>query len=133
MGSATNVALPAIQADFQVDAITLLWILNTDLLSWTMFSAPVWEDCRHLRSPGNIFIYGIWVFTVSSLFTAVVLLLPSFLVSRVIGGMAAAMISVTGLAIVTSVFPAQERGGAIGVTVAAVNIGLSFCLLWGAF
>ena len=47
------------------------------------------------------------------------------LLSRVIGGVSAAMIFSTGLAIITSVFPPQERGGAIGLTVAAVYIGLS--------
>ena len=124
MGSATNVALPAIQADFHLDAITLLWVPNIYLLSWTMFLLP-FGKIADIYGRRKIFIYGIWVFTVSSLFTAVAPTISILLVSRVIGGMAAAMISATGLAIVTSVFPAQERGGAIGVTVAAVYIGLS--------
>jgi MFS family permease len=45
--------------------------------------------------------------------------------SRVLGGVSGAMIFSTGLAIITSVFPPLERGRAIGITVAAVYIGLS--------
>jgi EmrB/QacA subfamily drug resistance transporter len=124
MGSATNVALPAIQADFQLDAITLLWVPNIYLLSWTMFLLP-FGKIADIYGRRKIFIYGIWVFTVSSFLTTVAPTISVLLLSRVIAGMAAAMISSAGLAIITSVFPPLERGGAIGVTVAAVYIGLS--------
>ena len=124
MGSATNVALPAIQADFHLDAITLLWVPNIYLLSWTMFLLP-FGKIADIYGRRKIFIYGIWVFTVSSFLTTVAPTISVLLLSRVIAGMSAAMISSAGLAIITSVFPPQERGGAIGVTVAAVYIGLS--------
>jgi EmrB/QacA subfamily drug resistance transporter len=124
MGSATNVALPAIQADFHLDAITLLWVPNIYLLSWTMFLLP-FGKIADIYGRRKIFIYGIWVFTVSSFLSTVAPTISVLLLSRVIAGMSAAMISSAGLAIITSVFPPQERGGAIGVTVAAVYIGLS--------
>ncbi len=44
---------------------------------------------------------------------------------RALQGMGGAMIFGTGIAILTSVFPAQERGRALGINVAAVYAGLS--------
>ena len=40
-------------------------------------------------------------------------------------GIGSAMIFVTGLAIITAVYPPQHRGKAIGINVAAVYVGLS--------
>jgi MFS family permease len=44
---------------------------------------------------------------------------------RVLQGVGSAMIFGTGIAILTSVFPAQERGRVLGINVAAVYAGLS--------
>ena len=43
------------------------------------------------------------------------------------------MIFVTGLAIITSIFPPQERGKAIGINIAAVYFGLSMGPVLGGF
>jgi EmrB/QacA subfamily drug resistance transporter len=62
---------------------------------------------------------------VASLFCA---LSPSSLIliaSRIIQGIGSAMIFVTGLAIITSVYPPHHRGKAIGINIAAVYVGLS--------
>jgi EmrB/QacA subfamily drug resistance transporter len=124
MASATNVALPAIQAEFHLDAITLAWVPTIYLISCAVLLLP-FGKLADIYGRRKIFIYGIWVFTVSSLLTALAPTVPILLFSRVIGGVSSAMIFSTGLAIITSVFPPQERGGAIGITVAAVYIGLS--------
>jgi EmrB/QacA subfamily drug resistance transporter len=124
MGSATNVALPAIQADFHLDAIVLAWVPTAYLLSCTVFLLP-FGKIADIYGRRKIFIYGIWLFTASSFLTAISPTISILMFSRVIGGMSAAMVFATGLAIITSVFPPQERGGAIGITVAAVYIGLS--------
>ncbi len=124
MGSATNVALPAIQADFQLDAIILAWVPTAYLLSCAVFLLP-FGKLADIHGRRKIFIYGIWVFTFSSFLTAISPSIPILLLSRVLGGVSGAMIFSTGLAIITSVFPPLERGRAIGITVAAVYIGLS--------
>ena len=124
MASATNVALPAIQADFHLDAIILAWVPSAYLISCAVFLLP-FGKLADIHGRRKIFIYGIWLFTVSSFLTAISPTIHVLLLSRVIGGISGAMIFATGLAIITSVFPPQERGGAIGMTVAAVYIGLS--------
>jgi MFS family permease len=61
---------------------------------------------------------------------------PSALIliaSRVLQGIGSAMIFVTGLAIITSVFHPKHRGKAIGINVAAVYVGLSLGPVIGGF
>jgi MFS family permease len=48
-----------------------------------------------------------------------------FLLLRVVQGLGAALFVTTGLAILTSIFPPERRGRAIGIYVAAVYVGLS--------
>ena len=52
---------------------------------------------------------------------------------RVIQGIGASMIFAPGVAILTSVFPAEERGKALGINVAAVYSGLSLGPVVGGF
>ena len=70
MGSATNVALPAIQADFHFDAIILAWVPTVYLLSCDVFLLP-FGKIADIYGRRKIFIYGIWVFTLSSFLTAI--------------------------------------------------------------
>lgn len=46
------------------------------------------------------------------------------IITRAFQGIASAMIFVTGLAIITSVFPPKERGKAIGINITAGYLGL---------
>ena len=123
MGSATNVALPAIQSDFHLDAVTLAWVPTAYLLSCAVFLVP-FGKLADIHGRKRIFIYGIWVFTVSACLTAMAPNTAVLLIGRAIQGMGSAMVFSTGLAILTSVFEAHERGRAMGLTVASVYIGL---------
>jgi EmrB/QacA subfamily drug resistance transporter len=124
MGSAINVALPAIQREFQLDAIVLAWVPTAYLLSCAVFLVP-FGKMADIYGRKKIFTYGIWAFTFSAILSAAATTEPLLLLGRVIQGMGSAMIFATSLAILTSVFPPHERGRAIGMTVAAVYIGLS--------
>lgn len=124
MVSATNVALPNIQSEFQLDAITLAWIPTAYLLAYAVFVLPLGR-LADIVGRKKIFILGIWLFTISSGIATMSTSEPMFLVSRVIQGIGSSMIFPSSLAILASVFPDQERGRAIGITVASVYIGLS--------
>jgi MFS family permease len=52
---------------------------------------------------------------------------------RVLQGIGGSMILTTGVALITSVFPPQERGKALGLNVSAVYIGLSLGPFIGGF
>lgn len=124
ISSAINIALPAIGSEFSTDAILLSWIPTSFLLASAMFAVP-FGRIADIYGMKKIFTYGMIIFTISSFLCAIApsdILLLAF---RVIQGIGTAMVFVTGLAIVTSVYPPQERGKAIGFTIGAVYVGLS--------
>ncbi len=124
MAAAINIALPAIGSEFQVDAILLSWIPTSFLLASAMFAVP-FGRLADIWGMKRIFIYGMIIFTLSSFLSAVAPSALSLIAFRVLQGIGAAMIFVTSVAIITHVFPPQERGKAIGITIASVYVSLS--------
>lgn len=125
MVSAVNIALPAIQAEFSVDSVLLSWIATAYLLSTAVFLVPVGK-IADIFGRRKIFITGIILFSTSTCASALVPSVALLIGLRILQGLGASMTMATGMAILTSVFPARERGKAIGIVVAAVYIGLSF-------
>jgi len=81
----------------------------------------------------RIFLYGMAVFSLGALLSA---LSPSAIVliaSRVVQGIGASMIFGTGVAIVTSIFGEGERGKALGINVASIYLGQSLGPFIGGF
>ncbi|HOI71021.1 MAG TPA: MFS transporter [Methanobacterium sp.] len=123
MGSAVNVAIPAISSEFAATAIMISWIPTAYLLASAMFSIPLGRiaDIYGLK---RIFVYGIILFTLASLGAALTPLVELLIAARMFQGIGASMIFVTGLALITHAFPATERGKAIGINITVVYIGL---------
>lgn len=124
MGSSVNIALPSIGAEFAVDAIVLSWIPTAFLLAAAMVAVPSGR-ISDIYGMKRIFSYGVILFTAASLLSAISSSALSLIVFRAFQGMAGGMIFVTGLAIVTSVYPPHERGKAIGINIATIYIALS--------
>jgi EmrB/QacA subfamily drug resistance transporter len=124
MVSAVNIALPAIQNEFSVDAVLLSWIANAYLLATGVSLVPVGK-IADIYGRRKIFVSGIFVFTAFTVGAAFAQSVFCIILFRIIQGLGAAMIMTTGFAIITAVFPLNERGKAIGIIVAAVYIGLS--------
>jgi EmrB/QacA subfamily drug resistance transporter len=124
MGSSVNIALPAIGTEFAAAAIELSWIPTSFLLAAAMVAVP-FGRVADIYGMKRIFSYGIILFTVASLLSALSPSVHSLILFRVLQGIAGGMIFVTGLAIITSVFPPHERGKAIGINIATVYIALS--------
>jgi len=124
MGSSINIALPPIGREFAIDAVLLAWIPTSYLLSATVFLLPLGR-IADIYGRKRIFMYGIFIYTIFSLLAATstsALMLISFRIPQGIGG---AMIFGTSVAILTSAYPEEERGKALGINVAAVYLGLS--------
>lgn len=124
MSSAVNIALPAIGAEFATGAILLSWIPTSFLLAAAMFAVP-FGRISDIYGMKKIFSYGVIIFTISSLLSALSPSAEFLIVFRILQGIGGAMIFVTGLAIITSVYPPQQRGKAIGINIATVYIALS--------
>ncbi|NLC71058.1 MAG: MFS transporter, partial [Desulfuromonadaceae bacterium] len=124
MLSAVNLALPVIQREFGLSAAMLNWVVSIYLLSAAVALVPAGK-LADLYGRKLLFTAGVVLFSVSSLGLGFSSGIVWLLAGRVAQGLAGGMIMATGLAIISSVFPAGERGRAIGFNVAAVYIGLA--------
>ncbi len=124
MISGVNIILPAIGRDFAAGAVLLSWVANAYLLSTAVMLVPA-AKIADIKGRKKIFVLGIGLFTLSTIAIVPAQTIWTVIGLRIFQGVGAAMISTTGIAIVSSVFPPSERGRAIGMTVAAVYIGLS--------
>ena len=124
MGSAVNIALPAIGRRFDADPVTLGWVATAYLLAAAVFLVP-FGRLADIHGRKKIFIIGISIYTGSSLLTALAPSMAALIGFRVFQGLGAALIFGTAIAILTSVFPPGERGKALGINTAAIYLGLS--------
>ena len=124
LGSAINLALPAISKDLNASAIELGWIASSFILSSAMFLLP-FGRLADIAGRKKIFMYGISLFTLSTFLIIFSWNIESLIIFRIIQGISGAMIFGTSLAILTSVFGPGERGRAMGINITAVYTGLS--------
>jgi EmrB/QacA subfamily drug resistance transporter len=132
MAASINIALPAIGAEFSMDAVLLGWVPTSYLLSAAVFLVP-FGRLADIYGMKKIFISGLALYTISSLLSAVA---PStfILISvRVLQGFGSAMLFGTGTAILICLFPPHERGKVLGINVASVYLGLSLGPVLGGF
>ena len=132
MGSAINVALPAIERDFKVDAVLLSWVALSFTLATATLLVPLGR-ISDIYGRKRIFLGGTVVFTIASLLASVATSIYMLIASRVLQGIGGAMSFGTSIAIVTSVYPPGERGKAMGINIAAVYLGISCGPLIGGF
>jgi len=124
LGSAINLALPAIGKDLNASAIELGWIISSFILSSAIFLLP-FGRLADIIGRKKVFTTGIMLFTLSTFLIIFTGNITFLIIFRVFQGISSAMIFGTSLAIITSVFPQGERGRAMGINVTAVYLGLS--------
>jgi EmrB/QacA subfamily drug resistance transporter len=124
MGSSVNIALPSIGHEFSMDAVLLGWVATAYSLVAAMFLIP-FGKAGDIYGRKKVFTYGMAVYTLASLLCALATSGGLLIAFRVLQGIGSTMIFGTGVAILTSVFPVEERGKALGMNVAATYLGLS--------
>jgi EmrB/QacA subfamily drug resistance transporter len=124
MGSAVNVALPAIAKELSMNALSLSWVASSFILAAAITLIPLGR-LADIYGRRRIFIYGALIFTVASSFC---IWSPSqfFLIAaRALQGIGGAMIFSTGTAMLISAYPLEERGKFLGINITAVYVGLT--------
>ena len=132
MGSAVNIALPSIAAEFALDAVTLSFVASSYLLATAIFLVP-FGRLADIYGRKRVFSLGVIVFASSALLSALATSGLALILFRFLEGIGSAMIYSTSVAMITSVFPLEERGRALGINVTAVYVGLSIGPLIGGF
>lgn len=124
MLSALNVALPNIQNEFSIHAVTLTWVTTAFILSNAVFLVVVGR-IADLIGRKRIFLLGTLIFGVSLVAAGFCRTAGSLIVFRIVQGIGSAMINSTSMAIISSVYPPHRRGMAIGIGTASVYTGMS--------
>ncbi len=124
LGSAVNLALPAIGKDLNANAISLGWVISSFILSSAIFLLP-FGKLADIIGRKRVFTAGIFLFTISTFFILFTVTITYLIILRILQGISSAMIFGTSLALITSVFPSGERGRALGINITAVYLGLS--------
>ncbi|HUW85879.1 MAG TPA: MFS transporter [Methanoregula sp.] len=123
-GSSITIALPAMAAQFNADAVTLGWITSAYIISAAVFIVP-FGRLADIIGRKKIFVLGVLIFTAASLASALAPAAGILIIARFVQGIGGAMLFATSVAIVTQVYGPGERGWALGITIATVYAGLS--------
>ena len=124
MVSSVNIAMPSISNDFTLSSTILNWIPLSFTLSMAIF-VMLFGRLADIVGRKKVLLFGVILFTVSSLICAASINPVMLICARVLQGVGGAAIAVTVVSILTSVFPAGSRGKALGLNVAMTYIGLS--------
>ncbi len=124
MGSSINLALPKIEAAFSMNAVTLAWMNTIYLISTAIFQVP-FARVADLLGRRKVFEWGVLCFSVCTILCGFAPTGDILIGLRFMAGLGSAMMFGTSMAILTSVFPPQQRGRAMGINVATVYTSLA--------
>jgi len=119
MGSSLNLALPEISTVFAFKAVTLTWISTAYLMTSAILQVP-FAQLADLVGRRKLFEWGLIIFSLSTFLCGFAPTGTILLSLRVTAGMGSAMIFGTNMAILTSVFPKEQRAKAFGISSAVV-------------
>lgn len=122
--ASVNIAIPDLAANLQANAAMVSWLPTLFILSSVVFMLPAGKLADNFGRK-RIYAYGLALNAFSSFMCGIGTNIEWVLFWRFVQGGSSAMIFGTGVAIITSVTPANKRGAALGITAACVYIGLT--------
>lgn len=121
-GSIVNITLPVISNYFAISINSVQWIVTAYLLTISSLLL-VWGKISDIYGKKALFIAGLAVFTLGSLFCGLSSNYMMLILSRVLQAVGASITMALSQGIITSIFPTGERGRALGVVGTVVAIG----------
>ncbi|WP_234118053.1 MFS transporter [Clostridium hydrogenum] len=121
-GSIVNVALPDMSAKLHVTMASVEWVVTSFLIT-VAATILIFGRLGDIKGKTKIFKFGVVLFTIGSLFCGFTNSLLVLVIARVIQAIGAAATMATNQGIITEVFPANERGRALGVLGTFVALG----------
>ena len=116
-----TVATPAIISDLHADVNSVVWVTSAYLLA---YAVPVLITGRlgDRYGPKNLYLVGLTVFTLASLWCGLTTTIEMLIVARVFQGFGAAMLTPQTMAVITRIFPADRRGQAMALWGATAGV-----------
>ncbi len=121
-GGIVNVGLPEIAKSLKSDLPVLQWVVTSYLLTISIL-LPIFGRLADILGRRKVYSTGFLVFTLGSLLCAMATSVILLIGSRIIQAIGAAMLMANGPGLITSVFPGQGRGRALGLLGTIVALG----------
>jgi len=118
-----SIANPAILEDLQTDITAVLWVTSAYLLA---YAVPLLITGRlgDRFGPKRIYLTGLVVFTLASLWCGFSGDIGMLIAARAVQGFGAALMTPQTMAVITRIFPPNQRGTAMGLWGAVAGIAM---------
>ncbi len=130
--ASVNVAIPALAAELNANAVLVSWIPTTVLLANIVFMLPAGK-LADLFGRKQVFRWGICLNALAGISASFAESVSWVLAMRFIQGIGSAMMFATSMALLISVFAPHKRGLPLGLNAACVYLGLTLAPALGGW
>jgi EmrB/QacA subfamily drug resistance transporter len=116
-----SVATPAILTELKADVGDVIWVTSAYLLA---YAVPLLITGRlgDRVGPKKMYLAGLSLFTVASVWCGLTGTIEQLIIARVFQGLGAAMMTPQTMAVITRIFPANQRGRAMSLWGATAGV-----------
>jgi EmrB/QacA subfamily drug resistance transporter len=116
-----SVATPAIMTDLKTDVGNVIWVTSAYLLA---YAVPLLVTGRlgDRIGPKKVYLTGLALFTLASVWCGLTTSVGMLIVARVFQGLGASMMTPQTMAVITRIFPPDERGKAMSLWGATAGV-----------
>ena len=116
-----SVATPAIMTDLNADVGNVIWVTSAYLLA---YAVPLLITGRlgDRIGPKKVYLTGLALFTIASVWCGVTNSIEMLIVARVFQGLGASMMTPQTMAVITRIFPPDQRGRAMSLWGATAGV-----------
>jgi EmrB/QacA subfamily drug resistance transporter len=116
-----SVATPAIMRALDAEVNSVIWVTSAYLLA---YAVPLLITGRlgDRYGPKNVYLVGLTLFTVSSLWCGLTGSVEQLVIARVVQGLGASMMTPQTMSVITRTFPAASRGQAMSLWGATAGV-----------
>jgi EmrB/QacA subfamily drug resistance transporter len=108
------IALPTIMVDLHTDLIGVMWVLISYMLIMTIL-APAWGRLADIHGRKNLYVSGLAIFTLGSLFCGFSMDITQLIAFRILQAIGGSLLIANGTIIVADAFKRHELGRAMGI------------------
>ncbi|WP_163568115.1 MFS transporter [Fodinicola feengrottensis] len=129
-GTIVVLALPAIQHELKISLASVTWVVVAYLLVVTVLATQVGR-LGDMYGRVRMYEVGFGIFVLGSVLCAVAWDGPSIIGFRVLQGLGAALVAANSGAVISELYPPEERGRAYGINALGYSLGSVLGVLLG--